>query len=182
MPPQKPEAKGAGPARAPAEPPARPAPAGAPPAEGAEHRASVQMSQLLQTVVNMNASDLHLCVGRPPLVRTHGALQDLDTKPLGPEDTLALMKSITSSRAQRELQEKGSCDFGFAFGDAARFRVNVFRQKGNYSIALRLIPSLKSLRYTIPFQEPSRGFRTVASFGPAFSPCSGLRTVFPLTS
>jgi twitching motility protein PilT len=57
------------------------------------------------------------------------------------DDTVALMKSITPERNQEELQEKGGTDFGFAFGDKARFRVSVFRQKGNITIVLRLIPT-----------------------------------------
>jgi twitching motility protein PilT len=51
------------------------------------------------------------------------------------------MKSITPERNQQELQEEGGTDFGFAYGDVARFRVSVFRQKGNISLVLRLIPT-----------------------------------------
>ena len=51
------------------------------------------------------------------------------------------MKSITPDRCQQELQEQGGTDFGFAYGDAGRFRVAVFHQKGNVSLTLRLIPS-----------------------------------------
>jgi twitching motility protein PilT len=71
----------------------------------------------------------------------HGRLRSLETKSLEPEDTVALMKSITPERNQQEMQEEGGTDFGFAFGDAGRFRVSVFRQKGNMSVVLRLIPS-----------------------------------------
>jgi len=60
---------------------------------------------------------------------------------LEPEDTVALMKAITPERAQQELQEQGGTDFGFEFGKAARFRTSVFHQRGNVSIALRLIPT-----------------------------------------
>jgi twitching motility protein PilT len=65
----------------------------------------------------------------------------LETKVLEPEDTTALMKSITPDKNQQEFQEVGSTDFGFAFGDKARFRTAVFRQKGNVAMVLRLIPS-----------------------------------------
>jgi len=67
-------------------------------------------------------------------------LQKLKTKVLEPADTQALMKSITPDRCQQEFQETGSCDFGFAFGDACRFRVSVFRQRGNIAMVLRQIP------------------------------------------
>jgi twitching motility protein PilT len=65
----------------------------------------------------------------------------LETKVLTPDDTRALMKAITPERNQQELSEGGGTDFGFAFGDVARFRVAVFMQKGNVAIVCRLIPS-----------------------------------------
>ncbi|MEZ5949672.1 MAG: PilT/PilU family type 4a pilus ATPase [Planctomycetaceae bacterium] len=65
----------------------------------------------------------------------------LDTKSLEPEDTVALMKSITPERNQQELQEMGGTDFGFAFGDKARFRVAVFKQRGQIGMVLRRVPN-----------------------------------------
>jgi twitching motility protein PilT len=102
---------------------------------------TVQIDRLLDTVIRQNASDLHLCVGRKPTLRLNGTLRNLDTKVLDSDDCVALMKAITPERAQQELQEEGSCDFGFAYGTEARFRVAVFRQRGDISIALRLIPN-----------------------------------------
>jgi len=101
----------------------------------------ILIEKLLQTVVNQDASDLHLTVGRPPVLRLDGRLRNLETSTLNPPDTVSLMKAITPERSQQELQETGTCDFGFAFGDAARFRVTVFKQRGNVAIALRLIPT-----------------------------------------
>ncbi len=103
--------------------------------------ATLHIDRLLETCIKRGASDLHLHVGRPPTLRLHGRLRPLETKVLEPEDTVSLMKSITPERAQQELQEEGGTDFGFAFGDAGRFRVSVFYQRGNVSLALRLIPS-----------------------------------------
>ena len=102
---------------------------------------TVQIDRLLDTVIRQNASDLHLSVGRKPTLRLHGHLRNLDTKVLNSDDLVALMKSITPERAQQELQEEGSCDFGFAYGTEARFRVACFRQRGDISIVLRLIPN-----------------------------------------
>ena len=65
---------------------------------------------------------------------------ELETKVLEPEDTQALMKSITPDRCQQELQEKGGSDFGFAFGDLARFRVSIFKQRGNVGMVLAADP------------------------------------------
>jgi twitching motility protein PilT len=103
--------------------------------------ATVHIDRLLETVIRVNGSDIHIHVGRPPVLRVDGRLRSLETKVLEPEDTVALMKSVTPERNQQELQEEGGTDFGFAFGDKGRFRVSVFRQKGNISMVLRLIPS-----------------------------------------
>ncbi len=103
--------------------------------------ATVNMDRLLQACVAQGASDIHLVTGRAPVLRIDGQLRALETKVLEPDDTVALMKSITPERNQQELQEEGGTDFGFAYGDAARFRVSVFRQRGDISIVLRLIPT-----------------------------------------
>lgn len=102
---------------------------------------TIQIDRLLETTVRRKASDLHLAVGKPPTLRLHGGLRELQTKVLDGEDTMALMKSITPERIQQEFEETGSGDFGFKFSDEARFRVSVFRQKGFCSMVLRRIPS-----------------------------------------
>ena len=81
--------------------------------------ASIAMNDLLQLAVDEGASDLHLTVGVPPILRIHGALNPLETGALGPEDTERLMKSITSEEHQLKLREKGGTDFGFGFGPIA---------------------------------------------------------------
>lgn len=101
---------------------------------------SILIDKLLAAQVKQGASDLHITVGQPPVLRSQGRMQKLKTKVLEPEDTMALMKSITPERCQREFQEAGSADFGFAFGDQARFRVSIFRQKGFVAMVLRQIP------------------------------------------
>jgi twitching motility protein PilT len=103
--------------------------------------ATIQIDRLLETCVRRGASDLHLAVGKPPTLRLHGHLRELQTKVLDPEDTIALMKSITPERIQQEYEEQGSGDFGFAYGDEARFRVAIFKQKGSCSLVLRKIPN-----------------------------------------
>lgn len=102
---------------------------------------TILIDKLLHTVVNQGASDLHISVGQPPVVRLHGRMRKLETKVLTSEDTVALMKSIAPDRCQTELQEMGGSDFGFAFGTAARFRVSIFKQKGNVGMVLRQIPN-----------------------------------------
>jgi len=101
----------------------------------------VEMSDLLQLAFDEGASDLHIRVGVPPILRIHGSLQPLDVPVLTPEHTERLMKSITSPEHQQNVRNNGGTDFGFSFGDAARFRVSVFRERGNIGLVLRLIPS-----------------------------------------
>jgi twitching motility protein PilT len=103
--------------------------------------ATILIDKLLQSCVKQGASDIHIVVGQPPVFRLHGRMRKLETKTLEPDDTVALMKSISPERCQRELQEKGGSDFGFAFGDLARFRVSIFKQRGNISMVLRQIPN-----------------------------------------
>ena len=103
--------------------------------------AAPDMSELLRIVVERNASDLHIAVGKPPVLRVDGGLENVDLEPLTSEDTEELMKSITSDTHQQRVQEVGGTDFGFAFGDIARFRVSVLKQKGFVGVVLRQIPS-----------------------------------------
>ena len=103
--------------------------------------ATIQIDRLLETTVKRKASDLHLAVGKPPTLRLSGHMRELQTKTLEPEDTVSLMKAITPDRIQQEYEETGSGDFGFAYGDEARFRVAIFKQKGYCSMVLRRIPN-----------------------------------------
>jgi twitching motility protein PilT len=103
--------------------------------------ATIQIDRLLETVVKKKASDLHLAVGKPPTLRLSGQMRELQTKVLEAEDTMALMKAITPERIQQEFEETGSGDFGFAYGEEARFRVAIFKQKGMASLVLRRIPN-----------------------------------------
>ena len=102
---------------------------------------AIELNKLLDVLVEKGASDLHLAVGLPPVIRLHGRLRQLNVPPLSSDDTVAFMKSITSERHQLEIKEKGGCDFGFAYEKKARFRVSVFSQKGHVGLVLRQIPT-----------------------------------------
>lgn len=103
--------------------------------------ASVAMEKLLATVIQLKASDLHISVGQPPVVRAGGRMRKLDVKVLDPDDTTGLMKSITPDRCQQELQQKGGADFAIEYTDGMRFRVAVFKQRGTIGMVMRRIPS-----------------------------------------
>src|SRR6201996_4202706 len=102
---------------------------------------SYSMSDLLQLVVSEGSSDLHIRVGIPPTIRVHGILHRVEGPSLAPEDTEELMRSITSEDHIQHVRERGGADFGFAFGELARFRVSVFKEKGNFGLVLRQIPT-----------------------------------------
>ena len=99
----------------------------------------IEMPDLLQLVIDEGASDLHIQVGVPPMLRMNGSLTPLDTPALSPEDTERLMKAITSDARRVEISELGGVDFGFSFGTQCRFRVSVMKQKGSYGMVLRTI-------------------------------------------
>ncbi len=99
------------------------------------------MDALLDLTVEEGASDLPLSVGMPPVLRIHGGLNPLESEALTPDDTERLMTSITPDEHQALVRENGGTDYGFGFGDKARFRVSVYKQKGNISMTLRQIPS-----------------------------------------
>jgi twitching motility protein PilT len=75
------------------------------------------------------------------VIRVHGVLHRVEGPPLRPEDTEELMRSITSEDHIQQVRERGGADLGFAFGELARFRVSVFKEKGNYGVVCRQIPS-----------------------------------------
>src|SRR6266850_8573794 len=102
---------------------------------------SYSMSDLLQLVVSEGSSDLHIRVGVPPVIRVHGILHRVEGPVLKPEDTEELMRSMTSEEHIQHVRERGVAYFGFAFGELARFRVSVFKEKGNFGMVLRQIPT-----------------------------------------
>ena len=103
--------------------------------------ATVLIEKLLATVIQLKASDLHITVGQPPVVRHQGRMKRLETKVLDNDDCTSLMKSITPDRCQQEIQECGGSDFAIEYVDGYRFRVAVFKQRGNIGIVMRRIPS-----------------------------------------
>ncbi|MBO7299590.1 MAG: type IV pilus twitching motility protein PilT [Kiritimatiellae bacterium] len=99
------------------------------------------MNSMMELAVEEHASDLHITVGVPPMLRIHGDLTPLDSPPLTPADTERLVRSICTEDQMRQVNENGGADFGLAFGDKARFRVSVLKGKGNYGTVLRQIPN-----------------------------------------
>jgi len=99
------------------------------------------MNDLLDLVVDQNASDLHCQVGQPPTLRISGSMVPIEGPDLTPLDTEQLMLSITPDTHQQNVKLNGGTDFGFAFLEKARFRVSILKSKGNYGLVLRQIPN-----------------------------------------
>jgi twitching motility protein PilT len=95
---------------------------------------------LMETAFSRGASDLHLSVGRRPVLRLGGGLVEIGDAPLKPADTEAMAKSIAPPRNWEELLKGGTTDFGYAYQDKCRFRVSVLTQKGSRGIVMRQIP------------------------------------------
>jgi len=101
-----------------------------------------KLNDLLLTTAKQNASDLHLAVGRRPTLRIDGVLIGLQKEPiLTPEDAQGLVLSMLKPEQKEKLLKYGDIDFSYAYEDKARFRVNVFFQRGFMAAALRLIPA-----------------------------------------
>ncbi len=97
---------------------------------------------LLEEVVKKKASDLHLQVGLPPMLRIDGALTAVSgTEALTEESIETLVFAILDEDQKQILLKDKEFDFSFAFGDLGRFRVNAFHERGNLAAALRLIPN-----------------------------------------
>ncbi|MBI3944624.1 MAG: PilT/PilU family type 4a pilus ATPase [Armatimonadetes bacterium] len=104
----------------------------------------VDVQNVLDRALAMGASDVHIGADEPPTFRVHGRLERMtEWGNMTGEDTDAFMKVITPERCQEELSRELGVDFGFAYGDKARFRVAIFRQRNTTSINMRIIPFRK---------------------------------------
>ena len=99
-----------------------------------------RIDTLLRIVVEKNASDLHLAVGSPPMVRVDGDLSRLKWRTLTEEEFESLVGPIAPKQPYQEWRETGDTDFSYAMGKIARFRVNLFRQEHGPGAVLRMIP------------------------------------------
>ena len=117
-----------------AEQPVPPAPpAGAP-------AAPFNFKAILQQMIQKNASDLHLKVGRPPTLRIEGELAPLPLPSMKPEDLKSLAEQVMSPKHVKEFTENKEADFAIGVPGIGRFRVNVYQQRGTIAYAMRSVP------------------------------------------
>ncbi len=98
------------------------------------------LPELLKFTVDLGGSDLHLATNTPPQIRVHGKLQRLDLPPLTPTDTKQLAYSVMTDAQKKRFEESLELDFSFGIRGMARFRSNVFNQRGAVGAVYRLIP------------------------------------------
>lgn len=106
---------------------------------------AASLDELLQKMIEVGSSDLHLKVGSPPVMRIDGELHPTSLPMLLPNDTEEYAHSIFTQRAAAEFREMSEADFAYGKPELGRFRVNVFRQRGSVSLVLRrVLPSTQN--------------------------------------
>jgi twitching motility protein PilT len=98
-------------------------------------------AEVLLTVMERNASDLHLTAGSPPMIRQHGKLHALDYPALTPQQTREVVYSILTNDQRQRLETDWQLDLAYSIPGKARYRVNAYFQRASLSAAFRLIPS-----------------------------------------
>ncbi len=98
------------------------------------------INEILQLSIKHSASDIHLTVGLPPIFRINKELVYVGTEPLTPEDISEMMYSIMTDKQKEIFKEKFEFDFSYGLKGLARFRVNIFMQRGSVAAAFRRIP------------------------------------------
>jgi general secretion pathway protein E len=98
------------------------------------------LNQLLKSMVEMGGSDLHITTDTPPQIRVHGTLKPLDLPSLGPAETKQLAYSVLTDAQKKRFEESLELDFSFGIKGLARFRCNLFNQRGAVAAVYRLIP------------------------------------------
>ncbi len=102
--------------------------------------AGITLSELLKKMIEMGGSDLHITTNSPPRIRIHGHLRPLDMPPLTAADTKSLAYSVLTDAQKHRFEENLELDFSFGLKNLARFRGNVFNQRGAVAAVFRTIP------------------------------------------
>lgn len=102
--------------------------------------AKISLPSLLKTMVDQNASDLHVTVGVPPQFRISGRMVKVKTDSLGPQDTKELAYQVLTDSQKAEFERNLELDFSFGIKDVSRFRGNLFLQRGSVAAVFRRIP------------------------------------------
>ena len=117
----------------------------------------MNLREILQKTVDLKASDLHITVALPPMMRINSELKAYGDIRLTPEDTAEAARQVLNEAQMKELDEIGEIDLSYVLPGISRFRVNAYKQRGTYSIAFRVIwiniPTLQELGFPEVFKE-----------------------------
>lgn len=117
----------------------------------------MNIMEILQKTVDLKASDLHITVALPPMMRINGDLKPYGDQPLTPDDTITVARQILSDKQLEILESEGEVDLSYVIPNVSRFRVNVYKQRGSLSIAFRVIwikiPTLEQLGFPDVLKE-----------------------------
>lgn len=132
------------------------------------------LNDLLNLVIENEASDLHITVGTPPVIRVDGELVPTDLDVLTPMDTRSLIYNMLTAEQQKEFEEKFELDLSYSVHGFGRFRVNVYKQRGCIGAAFRVIPtkipSIEELRLPAKIREFTKFHKGLVLFtGPTGS-------------
>lgn len=124
----------------------------------------MNLNELLIKLIELKGSDLHISVGCAPVYRINGVLINLGSEKLTTEDTENLVKQVTDAEQLKEINDVGDIDMSYAIQNVGRFRINIFKQRGSYSIAIRSvrmeIPTLREINMpeiVYEFTQKQRG-------------------------
>ena len=101
---------------------------------------AMELEKIFGWMGKVNASDLHLQVGSPPMLRVDGVMRPLELPPITSDDISAAILEVSSERDRKHLEEERSSDFSYTFKDQARFRVNLYHERDNHAAVFRYIP------------------------------------------
>lgn len=102
---------------------------------------SLRLNDLLEESKKYNATDLHICVGSYPLMRVNAKLQSVPgTTVLSPDNAAAIVEQCLDEKKKQQLEEKKVLDFSYSIRGFGRFRCNIYKQRGTYAMAVRMLP------------------------------------------
>ena len=117
----------------------------------------MRILEILKLAIDAGASDVHLTVASPPIMRVNGKLIKLGDEKLLPEETMRIIKDMLSDEQIKAFEQRGELDFSYSNPGLGRFRVNIYKQRGSYSMALRVvalsIPSMEALKLPAVLKE-----------------------------
>lgn len=117
----------------------------------------MNINDLLKYTTDMKASDLHISVGVPPLIRVNGKLVKTHEEPLKPEETKELTYQILDEEHIAHLEEHGEVDTSYSLVGLSRYRINAYKQRGSYGLAIRVlamtIPTIDELKLPSVLKE-----------------------------